>query len=83
MNEGQHENPTYQVQVRGRLDPGWAGWFDGLAITHTDDGDTVLEGPVADQAALHGLLAKVRDLGLLLVSVNLVDHSRKECGNEG
>ena len=71
MNEGCHRNPTYQIRVRGHLDLGWAGWFDGLTIRHTEDGDTVLEGPVADQAALHGLLAKIRDLGLLLVSINL------------
>lgn len=78
MNEGPRENQTYQIRVRGYLDPEWSGWFDGLAITHEADGDTVLSGPVADQAALHGLLARIRDLGLLLVSVSLLDQSRKE-----
>jgi hypothetical protein len=61
--------PTYSVRVRGYLDPRWAAWFDGLAITHEPDGDTTLAGPVADQAALYGLLSRARDLGLTLVSV--------------
>ena len=82
MNEGRHENPTYRIRVTGHLDPGWAGWFEGLTITHREDGDSVLEGPVADQSALHGLLAKIRDLGLVLVSVNRLDQSRKESDNE-
>jgi len=60
----------YQIRVRGHLDPQWAEWFKGMTITHTADGETVLAGLVADQAALHGLLARVRDLGLTLVSVN-------------
>ncbi len=62
----------YQIRVQGHLGPEWAGWFEGLAITLEDDGETLLTGPVVDQAALHGLLRKVRDLGLPLVSVNLV-----------
>lgn len=78
MKKEHHKNPTYRIRVRGHLDLGWAGWFDGLTIMHGEDGDTVLEGPVADQPALHGLLVKIRDLGLLLISVNLVDQSKKE-----
>ncbi len=60
---------TYRIHVRGHLHEGWSAWFDGLAIEQEPDGSTVLVGPVPDQAALHGLLAKVRDLGLTLLSV--------------
>jgi hypothetical protein len=60
----------YQIRLKGYLGPQWMDWFDGLAITHTAEGDTLLTGPVADQAALHGVLKKVRDLGLPLISVN-------------
>jgi hypothetical protein len=73
VSEGHCRYPHYKIRVRGYLDREWAVWFDRLIITHAEDGDTVLYGPVADQAALHGLLAKIRDLGLLLVSVNLLD----------
>ena len=78
MKKGHHENLTYQIRVRGHLDLGWAGWFDGLTITNGEDGNTVLTGPVPDQSALHGLLVKIRNLGLFLISVNLVDQSKKE-----
>ncbi|HEX8599994.1 MAG TPA: hypothetical protein VF952_15950 [Chloroflexia bacterium] len=65
--------PTvYQIRVKGHLSCQWADWFGGLTITLEDDGDTSLTGPVLDQAALHGLLKKVRDLGMPLVSVNPV-----------
>ena len=60
----------YEIRVQGRLDARWAGWFDGLTLTHGSDGTTVIHGPVADQAALHGLLQKIRDLGLPLISVH-------------
>ena len=59
----------YEIRVEGHLDIRWASWFDGLALAHETDGTTVLHGPVVDQAALHGLLQKVRDLGVPLVSV--------------
>jgi hypothetical protein len=62
----------YQMRVRGHLGSDWTDWFEGLTITCEDNGDTLLTGPVIDQAALHGLLKKVRDLGLQLVSVNPV-----------
>lgn len=62
----------YRICVRGQLDPTWSDWFDGLSVTTTANGDTVLCGPVRDQAQLHGLLARVRDLALPLVSVNRV-----------
>ena len=61
--------PAYEIRVRGHLGPRWADWFEGLTITLEDNGDTLLTGPVVDQAALHGLLRKVRDLGLPLLSV--------------
>ena len=63
----------YEIRLLGRLDPRWATWFDELSLTTENDGTTVLRGPVADQAALHGLLQKVRDLGLPLISVIHVD----------
>ena len=59
----------YEIRLKGHLDARWAGWFAGLSFTHARDGITILAGPVVDQAALHGLLRKVRDLGLPLLSV--------------
>ena len=63
---------VYQIAFEGHLSPEWADWFGGLAITLQDNGDTLLTGPVADQAALYGLLKKVRDLGMTLLSVSRV-----------
>ncbi len=60
---------VYQIRIKGHLDPRWTKWFGGLTITLEDNGDTLLTGPVVDQAALHGLLKKVRDLGMPLISV--------------
>ena len=64
-----HERRAYEIRVRGHLEPRWASWFDGLTLTQDPDGTTVIRGQVADQAALHGLIQKVRDIGLPLVSV--------------
>jgi len=59
----------YEIRLTGRLDAHWAAWFDGLTVSHESDGTTVISGSIADQAALHGVLQRVRDLGLPLVSV--------------
>lgn len=59
----------YEIRIEGHLEPRWSAWFDGLALTCEADGTTVLHGSVVDQAALHGLLQKLRDVGLPLVSV--------------
>jgi hypothetical protein len=63
----------YEIRLAGHLEQRWAAWFDGLTLVHRGDGTTVLQGPVVDQSALHGLLQKVRDLGLPLVSVARVE----------
>ena len=63
----------YQIRIKGHLAREWTDWFEDLTITLEEDGDTLLTGPVIDQAALHGLLKKVRDLGLPLLSVNPVE----------
>ncbi len=69
-----HSQPrVYQIRVKGHLGRQWTDWFGGLSITPEEDGDTLLTGPVVDQAALFGLLRKVRDLGLPLLSVNRVE----------
>jgi hypothetical protein len=69
-----HAQPTvYQIRIKGHLSRGWEDWLAGLVITLDDNGDTLLTGPVVDQAALHGLLRKVRDLGLPLISVNRIE----------
>lgn len=62
----------YEIRLRGRLDPRWAARFDGMTLTTTGDGTTVIEGPVVDQAALHGLLRTVHDIGLPLLSICIV-----------
>jgi hypothetical protein len=66
------EAGCYEIRLSGHLDAHWSAWFDGLVVTHESDGTTVISGPIVDQAALHGLLQRVRDLGLPLVSVTHV-----------
>ena len=63
----------YAMRIKGHLDQRWAEWFDGLTLTHEPAGTTLLEGPLADQAALHGVLTKLRDLGLPIISVQALD----------
>jgi len=75
--------PTiYQIRVRSHLGSDWTDWFGGLTITLEDDGNTLLTGPVVDQAALYGVLKKVRDLGMPLVSVNPVQSNETQLDNE-
>lgn len=71
--EHHYEPGRYEIRVQGHLDDRWADWFDGMTITREDDGSTRIAGVVVDQAALHGLLRKVRDLGMPLVSVNRIE----------
>jgi hypothetical protein len=74
-----HNQPQrYEIRVKGHLDDRWAEWFDGLSIKVEASGETLIVGPVADQAALFGLLKKVRDLGIPLLSVNLVQSQPKK-----
>ena len=68
----------YEIRLKGHLEARWVKWFNGLAIKLEDNGDTLLTGPVVDQAALHGLLKRVRDLGLPLLSVNSVEPDAEE-----
>ena len=79
---GRERDPTlpmvYQIRLRGHLSPQWADWFEGLTITREENGDTLLTGTVVDQAALHGLLKKVRDLAMPLLSVNSVETSQQD-----
>ena len=63
----------YEIRLKGHLEARWAAWFGGVSLTQESDGTTVIRGPVIDQAALHGLLSKVRDLGLPLIAVTRVD----------
>jgi hypothetical protein len=67
------EPQGYEIRVRGVLDDCWTAWFEGMRLHHDEFGETIIAGPVADQAVLHGLLAKIRDLGLALVSVIRID----------
>ena len=68
----------YEIRVKGHLDARWAAWFDGLSLTNDGDGTTAIRGPVVDQAALHGLLQRLGDLGVPLVSVTQVNPTRPD-----
>ncbi len=76
--EDQYEPGLYEIRLKGHLNDRWADWFEGLTITLEDQGDTLLTGLVVDQAALHGLLKKVRDLGMPLVSVSPLEHGQAD-----
>jgi hypothetical protein len=71
--DNHHKPGWYEIRLKGHLDARWADQFEHMSFTHASDGTTILSGPVVDQAALYGLLRKVRDLGLPLIAVNLVD----------
>ena len=73
---------VYEIRVKGHLDPRWSEWFDGLQITNEPNGEALLSGYIADQAALHGVLAKVRDLNLQLISVTSVDSDQQESSGD-
>lgn len=77
-SDRRRELGQYEIRLKGRLEPRWVAWFDGLSLTQEGDGTTVIRGEVIDQAALHGLLSKVRDLGLPLVAVTQLNpkHSK-------
>jgi hypothetical protein len=73
---------VYEIRVKGHLDLRWSEWFDGLRITNGPNGETLLSGYIADQAALHGVLAKVRDLNLQLISVTSVDSDQQKISGD-
>ena len=82
MSAGHQGGPgRYEIRLKGYLDGRWAAWFDGLSITRCSNGTTIIHGPVADQAALHGLLQKARDLGLPLISVTFVEPGPPQAPN--
>ena len=72
---------VYQIRIKGHLGRQWTDWFGGLAITLEDNGETLLTGPVVDQAALYGLLRKVRDLGVPLLSINRVEPGQADASD--
>ncbi len=79
MDEDRRSNrQVYEIRVKGLLDGKWSDWFDGLTIAPQDNGETVMTGPIVDQPALHGVLNKIRDVGLPLLSVNRVEVSEND-----
>lgn len=78
-----HAPAGYRFRVAGHLDDRWSPWFGDLTVSREDDGTTSLSGAVADQAELHGLLTKIRDLGVTLISVEVIDPATVETGGEG
>ena len=72
------QSVVYQIRIKGHLGHEWTDWFEGLTITLEEDGNTLLTGPVIDQAALHGLLKKVRDLGMPLISVSPLENDQAD-----
>lgn len=78
MNEKYDKPGLYEIRLNGHLGARWTAWFEGMTITLEENGETLVSGPVADQAALHGLLKKVRDLGMPLLSVTCVGSSETD-----
>jgi hypothetical protein len=76
-------SPQYEIRVKGHLGSRWSAWFDGLTVTTEDDGITVITGPVVDQSALHGLLQKLRDVGIPLLSLTQLPSAPTHHTNEG
>lgn len=74
---------VYQIVLHGHLDGEWSEWFAGLTIARTDNGETILTGPIVDQAALHGVLIKIRDLGLPLLALRRLNPDNAERGTAG
>jgi len=80
--ESEHvRGEVYQIVIKGHLDSEWSDWFDGLTITLVDNGETILSGPIVDQTALHGVLIKIRDLGLPLLSLTRIETGRENESN--
>jgi len=80
--ESEHvRQEVYRIIIKGHLDSEWSDWFDGLTITLVDNGETILSGPVVDQTALHGVLIKIRDLGLPLLSLTRTETGRESKSN--
>jgi len=83
LKQDHDEAGQYEIRIHGHLDGRWAGWFEGLTLTLEENGDTLISGRVIDQAALFGLLRRVRDAGMALVSVNRVTASKADpCGGK-
>lgn len=78
-----NHHQQYEIRIKGHLNQRWSHWFEGFVIALKDNGETLLSGPVVDQAALHGVLIKVRDLGLSLVSVTPVQREQTKNANKG
>lgn len=72
----------YCITIKGHLESDWSEWFEGLTITRADSGETILTGPLVDQAALHGVLSKIRDLGLPLLSMTRIEAKREQESGE-
>ena len=81
MESEQVRQEVYQIVVKGHLDSEWSDWFDGLNITLVGNGETILTGPIVDQTALHGVLIKIRDLGLPLLSLTRIEPERQKESN--
>jgi hypothetical protein len=80
---GSGEATIYQIRLKGHLGPQWSGWFEGMDLARQANGDTIMTGPVVDQAALHGLLKRMRDLGLPLLSIVQVEPKLEEIPETG
>ncbi len=81
MESKQVRQEIYRITIKGHLDSEWSDWFDGLTITLVDTGETILSGPIVDQTALHGVLIKIRDLGLPLLSLTRIETARENESN--